>query len=113
MTKRHPHGMDRIRRQVPFLQSVLTQAKTKQRQAVLRAANKDQINAVSDLVLNALKRNFALPPHVVARARRYKTVLRRLADRKVSLKRRQNLLLRQKGGGFWTSLDHFCQCLRR
>ena len=113
MPSRKRHGMDRIRRQVPFLQSLLTQAKTKQRQAVLRTANKDQINAVSDLVLNALKRNFTLPPHVVARARRYKTVLRRLADRKVSLKRRHALLLRQKGGGFWNSLDHVCQCLRR
>lgn len=55
MPSRKRHGMDRIRRQVPFLQSLLTQAKTKQRQAVLRTANKDQINAVSDLVLNALK----------------------------------------------------------
>lgn len=113
MPSRKRHGMDRIRRQVPFLQSLLTQAKTKQRQAVLRAANKDQINAVSDLVLNALKRNFALPPHVVARAGRYQTMLRRLADRKASLKRRHDLLLRQKGGCFWNSLAHVCQCLRR
>ena len=86
MTKRIKHGMDRIRRQVPFLQRLLVQAKNKQHQALLRAAKKNQINAVSDLVLNALKRTFPLPPHLVARARRYKTVVRRLADRKVSLK---------------------------
>lgn len=87
MTKRTKHGMERIRRQVPVLQSLLVQLRQKQRQAVLRAANKDQINAVNDLVSDALKRNFTLPPPVVARARRYKTVLRRLADRSVSLKR--------------------------
>ena len=43
-----------IKRQVPFLQSLVHQAKGKERDALLRAANADQINAVSEMVLNVL-----------------------------------------------------------
>ena len=38
--------MHRIKRQVPFLRSLVREAKGKQREALLRAANPDQINAV-------------------------------------------------------------------
>lgn len=46
--------MHRMKRQVPFLRSLVREAKGKQCKALLCAANPDQINAASELVLNAL-----------------------------------------------------------
>lgn len=42
----------RMSRQAPFLKSVLNEANAHKRQQRLRYANIDQINAVSELVLN-------------------------------------------------------------
>ena len=45
-------SMRRLRRQRPFLQSILKEANQKKRQEMLTHANADQINAVSEMVLN-------------------------------------------------------------
>ena len=113
MRRTKTRRMQHLRRQVPFLKSLLSQAKKKGRDMLLRYANKDQINAVSDVVLNALKRHFLVTPDVVARARPYKTALRHLANRKRSVKQHQNLLVRQKGAVFWKSFNGLCCCLCR
>ena len=105
-------SMRRIRRQAPFLRSLVRETESKERQSLLRAANKDQINAVSELVLNALtNREFPHRPHTLARLRPHKRVLRELKRKKNSVKKRRNLLLRQRGGRFWSGLDPACQCL--
>ena len=44
--------MQRLRRQWPFLRSVLQEANRFKRQDLLQHANADQINAVGELVLN-------------------------------------------------------------
>ena len=104
--------MVRIRRQVPFLQSLVRQAKGKQCKALLQAANADQINAVSEMVLNVLTNDqFPVRPDLVARLRPHKKALRELRKKKNSLKRRREILLKQKGGRFWNSLDQVCRCL--
>jgi len=54
--------MQRLRRQLPFLRSVLQEANRFKRQDLLQHANADQINAVSELVLNLLKTTF--PSHL-------------------------------------------------
>ena len=105
-------SMRRIRRQAPFLRSLVREAESKERQSLLRAANKDQINAVSEVVLNALtNRDFPHRPHTLARLRPHKRVLRELKRKKNSVKKRRNILLRQRGGRFWSGLDQTCQCL--
>ena len=97
--------MVRIRRQVPFLQSLVCQAKGKQRDTFLRAANADQINAMSEMVLNVLTNDkFPVRPDLVARLRPHKKALRELRKKKNSVKRRREILLKQKGGLF---LEHF------
>ena len=48
--------MRRLRRKRPFLQSILKEANQKKRQEMLTHANADQINAVSEMVLNLLKK---------------------------------------------------------
>ena len=44
----------RMERQAPFLKSVLQEANQHKRQELLRMANADQINAISELVMNTL-----------------------------------------------------------
>ena len=105
-------AMRRIRRQAPFLRSLVREAQSKERQSLLRAANKDQINAVSELVLNPLTNpEFPHRPHTLARLRPHKRILRELKRKRNSLKTRRNILLKQRGGRFWSSLDQTCRCL--
>ena len=72
---------------------------------MIDAANKEQINAVSELVLNTLKNNIPVSLQVVSALRPYKSTLRALTKRKTSVKRRKELLHKQRGGTFWKALD--------
>ena len=89
-----------IKRQVPFLQSLNRQAKEKEREALLRAANAVLTND-----------KFPVRPDLVARLRPHKKALRELRKKKNSEKRRREILLKQKGGRFWNTLDRVCRCL--
>ena len=89
--------MQRLRRQLPFLRSVLQEANRLKRQDLLQHANADQINAVSEL----------------AKLRPYKKVLRDLGRRQHSVKKRRAWLVQQKGRGLFQGLHHvLCQCAR-
>ena len=46
----------------PFLQSILKEANQKRRQEMLTNANADQINAISEMVLNLLKKRIPIKP---------------------------------------------------
>ena len=97
-------------RQRPFLETVFQTTPTRRRH-VLQHANQDQINALSELVLNLLKRRIPLTPPLMARLRRYKTLLRDVGKRRHSTKRRRELLMSQVGCGLWTGLKEACQCV--
>ena len=97
--------MSRLKIHKPFLQSILREANHHKRQVQLERANKDQINAVSELVLNSLKGNIPVSPHVVRKLAPYKDTLRELAKRKPSAKVRRALLSQQTGGNFWKGLE--------
>lgn len=104
--------MQRIRHQLPFLRSLVQEAQGKQREALLWVANKDQINAISELVSNALTNpHFPIRPDLVAQLRPHKKALCNLTRKKHSVKRRREVLLQQKSGRFWTTLDQLCRCL--
>ena len=53
--------MKRVKRHLPFLKSILQEANRLKRQDLLKHANADQINALSEVVLNLLKNRF--PSH--------------------------------------------------
>ena len=76
--------MKRLQRQWPFLKSVLKEANRQKREELLQHANADQINAVSELVLNLLKNNIPVTPSVMQQLRPYKQVLRQLGARRHS-----------------------------
>ena len=106
--------MKRLRRQLPFLRSVLKEANRFKRQELLKHANADQVNAVSELVLNLLKQNILVTSATMNQLRPYKNVLRNLGRRKHSLKKRRQWLVAPKGRGLWKGLNTvLCQCLRR
>ena len=97
-------SMNRLRRQAPFLDSVLKQANRHKRQELLQHANADQINAVSEMVLNLLKKRIPVQSSTLRTLQGHKKVLREVAKRRNSLKRRRAYLLQQTGNGFWRGL---------
>ena len=99
--------MNRLRRQRPFLESVLKEANRNKRQDLLTHANGDQINAVSEMVLNLLKQRIPVDATTYGKLKRHKNVLREVGRRRNSLKRRREHLLKQTGSGFWKGL-HNC-----
>ena len=107
-------SMKRIRRQLPFLRSVFKEANRFKWEELLQHANADQVNAVSELVLNLLKQNIPVTPATMNQLRPYKGVLRNLGRRKNSFKKRRQWLVAQKGSGLWKVLNAvLCQCVRR
>ena len=105
-----PTRMKRLWRQRPFLETVFQTTPTR-RCHLLQHANQDQINALSELVLNLLKRRIPLTPPLMARLRRYKPLLRDVGKRPHSTKHRRELLMSQVGRGLWTDLKEACQCV--
>ena len=81
---------------------------------MLTHANADQINAVSEMVLNLLKRRIPIKARAYDKLKRHKKVLREVGRRRNSLKRRREHLLKQTGNGFWSGLqDCFKTCCVR
>ena len=104
---------ERFQRQAPFLKSVLAEADTRRRNGLLRLANSDQINAVSEFVMNTLKGTVPTSRDTVRILRPYKKSLRGMAERRRSVKNRRGLMLRQSGGALWSELNRcFKRCCR-
>ena len=77
MKKTYPSP--RLERQAPFLNSLMNaHSHPRLRQQLLRQANKDQINAVSEVVLNTLKSNVPINSPLIARLCRYKELIRQV-----------------------------------
>ena len=93
--------MIRLRRQRPFLEAILKKANQNRRQEMLEHANADQINAVSEMVLNLLRNRIPVHPITMAKLHRYKTTVREVGKHRNSVKRRRKHLQQQKGSGFW------------
>ena len=88
----------------PFLRAVLRAADANKRKQILQLANADQINAVSELVLNVIKGVAPRSRYTIERLRPYKTILRQLTKPCSSIKRRRQLMMNQTGAGFWNEL---------
>ena len=100
----------RLQRQLPFLRSVSREADQRVRRERLQHAN--QVNAISELVMNTLKGNVAVPPRLLDQLRPHKQALREMARRKHSIKRRRQVMMAQTGAGMWHALDRVCRhCL--
>lgn len=76
---------------------VLAKCKTRQRKALLQNITPGLLKCLCECSLNVLKGNVKLSPSQKRLLSRHKKVLRSLADRKTSVKRKKQLLI-QKGG---------------
>ena len=98
---------ERFTRQRPFLKSVLAEANRQRRNQLLRLANADQINALSELALNTVRGVVPRSRDTVRLLRPYQDTLKQLVQRRRSVKNRRELMMAQSGGAFWREL-HRC-----
>ena len=82
-------------RQAVFLKSVLNEAYLHKRQQQLRHANTDQINAVSELVMNTFFVSVPQVRQTLKRLKPYPKQLRVLSNPRQSIKRRRGLMMHQ------------------
>jgi len=68
--------MKRLRRQRPFLESILNESNRFKRQELLEHANADPINAVSEMTLNLLKKRIPVQPSTLRKLQRQRRVAR-------------------------------------
>ena len=91
---------------------MLREADQNVRRERLQPANADQVNAISEVVMNTLKGNVTVSPRLLDQLRPHKRALRDMARRKHSIKRRRHVMMTQTGAGMWNALDRVCRhCL--
>lgn len=92
---------ERVLRNLAVLK-ILVRAGPKQRKAILCKANNDLVGAIAEIALNTLKGNLPLKPSQYRTLKRKKGVIKKLSDRKVSLKKKKQVI--RQSGGFVGSL---------
>ena len=100
----------RMSRQAAFLKSVFNEAKLHKRQQQLRHANTDQINAVSELVMNTIRGTVPQGRQTLRRLKPYAKELRVIASPRQSIKRRRGLMMHQLEGSVWQELRRCYHC---
>ena len=102
----------RMSRQKAFLLDVLREANQHKRQQKLRNAHADQINAMSELVMNTLQGAIRAGRHTVKKLKPYSKQLRHIASPRQSIKRRRHLMSQQIGAGVWRELKRCYHCAK-
>lgn len=85
------------------LLKALVKAAPSQRKAILHSANRECIDALCECALNILIGNIPLTPSQKKKLIPYKNHLRKLIDKKLSLKKKKGILS-QRGGNFLSAL---------
>lgn len=103
----------RMSRQAIFLKDLLNEANNNKRQQKFRYANTDQINAISELVMNILKGNVRQGRTMLSRLKLQTRHLRKIASLQNSMKTRRQFMMHQLGGGVWQELKHCYYCAKK
>ena len=90
----------RLKAHAPYLH-VLVNGTAKQREGILRGADKELVYCLCECALNVLQGNVKLQGKEKHQLKKYKQRLRDLANKKIALRTKRKLLLKQKGG--WVS----------
>ena len=101
---------DRFERQHPFLKTVLAEANRQRRNQLLRLANSDQINAISELAMNTVRGVVPRSRDTVRLLRPYQDALKQMMQRRRSVKSRRRVMMDQSGGALWSELN---RCFKR
>ena len=94
----------RTERQAPFLKRMLQEADNHKRQELLRMANADQINAISELVMNTIRGTVPRSRQTITLLKPHAQSLRAMAKPAHSVKRRRAILMSPKGGNLLSEL---------
>lgn len=86
----------RIKKHLELLK-ILKKANTKQRQALIQAADNSLILCICECIDNVLRGNVKLTAAKKQELAKYVTILRKIADRKTKVEAKRKLLV-QKGG---------------
>ena len=86
--------MKNIKKNYHFLH-LLSSASPQQKKAIIKSATKNQIHCVCEICKNVLAGNV---PVDIKRLCKYKTIIRQMSNKKVSLKNKRKLLANQTGG---------------
>lgn len=89
--------MSRLERNIDYIK-VLSKSKKRLRQALLKEADRDLIICLSDCAKNLLNGNVPLNPGQFKNLTKYKLPLRSLADKKIKINDKRNIIANQKGG---------------
>ena len=83
----------RMERQAPYLKSVSQEANQHKRQELLRMANADQVNAISELVMNTIHGTVPRSRHTITLLKPHAQSLRAMARPAHSVKRRRAIMM--------------------
>ena len=101
---------ERFARQRPFLKTVLAETNRQRRNQLLRLANSDQINAISELAMNTVRGVVPRSRDTVRLLGPFQDALKQMMQRKRSVKSRRRLMMDQSGGALWSELN---RCFKR
>ena len=87
----------RLKAHAPYLH-VLVNGTAKQREGLLRGADKELVYCLCECALNVLQGNVKLQSTEKTHLKKYKQRLRDLSNKKIALRTKRKLLLKQKGG---------------
>ena len=93
----------RLKRNLNTLNTISLSSK-KKRKAILEQAKTDVVKCFSDICLNICQEKFDLTQSERTALSRYKNDIRALADRKVNLANKKQILIKQSGGAFPVAL---------
>ena len=82
------------KRQILFLH-YLVKLNDKERKSVIRNLTKEQVIAISWMILNAIKKTFEIKSSDLDDLKKYRSSLYLIANKSTSLKRKQNLIARR------------------
>ena len=88
----------------PVLEKCLTSSQQHKRQELLRMANADQINAISELVMNTLRGTVPRSRHTITLLKPHAQSICAMAKPAHSVRRRRAIMMAQKGGALWPEL---------
>lgn len=92
----------RMQRNLNWLKALHCCSKIEKEQ-LLKAAKPEAVNAICDCVHNVLRGNISLSPNEKKKLQSKKTILRKLASRKIKAPERKKILV-QHGNGFLNSI---------
>ena len=87
----------RLKAHAPYLH-VLATGNPKQREGVLAGASKELIYCICECALNILRGNVSLSTKEKKSLKRHRQKLRDLSNKKISIKKKRQLMLKQRGG---------------